>query len=230
MPWIDIERVGFAFDDGKREMRLTMDGSGVMGWQSSNGWRTFQIVDSSMAFNPSFKRDPGPDAAAPYAVQYPSYDAWKVVVALPDKGRGFGLMAAEDVDQTVAGVRYRRHSRIVDGVVTMTESEQALAPEFPASEAAADAQALRQLNANDVTITYQAASGSEPAPDATTQDQPPAPPTDAAGFEARGAGHLASDRYAAAIEDFERAARLDPSSSEYAYNLGVALFDAHSDA
>ena len=226
LPWVDIKSAAFAFDDARRRMTLTMDGSGKMDWTGESGARDFQIVDSNLGFEPSFGRDPGPGSDAPFAVAFPTYDEWKVVIALPDKGAGFGLLDAVDVDQTIAAHRYRRTSRIDDGVVTMTASDQTLGPEFPASDADAAAAALRQLNDFDVIV--QDGSASAPAAQASAPDAGPTP-TDAAGFDARAAGFLARRDYAHAVADLDQAVRLDPAAGKYVYNRGVAHFEDHQD-
>ena len=59
LPWIDIKSVAFTFDDAHRVMRLTMDGSATMDWANDGGVRDFQIADSSLGFEASFKREPG---------------------------------------------------------------------------------------------------------------------------------------------------------------------------
>ena len=224
LPWIVIKKVDFAFDDANREMRFTMDGAAAMAWARNSGVRDFQIADSSLGFEPSFNRDPGPHDDAPFSVPFPSYEKWTVIITLPDKGSGFGLLDAGDVDQSVAGRRYQRTTRIKDGVVTMVATEQALVPEFPASEAPAAATTLRQLYAYDVTVR-----GGAPEQIVTdTGDDEPAP-TDATGFDARATGFLGKHDFNHAIKDFDQAVQLDPKSSKYLYNRGVAHFENHQD-
>jgi tetratricopeptide (TPR) repeat protein len=224
LPWIDVKTADFAFDHAHRVMRLIMDGSATMDWADDGGVRDFQIADSSLGYDASFKREAGLRADAPFAVGFPSYNLWTVVITLPKGGAGFGLIEGGDVDQTVAGVRYQRHTRIEGGVVTMVASDRAVAPEFPASEADADAVKLHELAAHDVTVRAEVAQPSA-GDDALTS----APPTDAAGFAIRGAGFLARKDYVHALADLDQAVKLEPSSSKYVYDRGVAYFENHQD-
>ncbi len=205
-------------------MRLTMDGVAKMEWTRNQSYREFDIGDSNLGFKSAFKREPGPHADAPFAVNYPAYDKWTVQITLPNKGAGFGLAgAAPEVDTTVAGRRYQRRSRIDAGVVTMVAEEQSLAPEFPASQAEAASAALRALSLFDVFVRGQ--GGPEPMSedDVTTQ------PTDAKGFELRGATFMGRREYDRAIADFTEAARLDPGAAKYAYDRGAAHYQTAED-
>jgi hypothetical protein len=230
LPWVDVAHVEFAFDDAGREMRFLMDGSAAMDWSATGGGRDFQIADSGLGYDPSFKREPGPDADAPYAVGYPNYDQRTVEITLPDGGAGFGLFQSADVDQTIAGVRYQRRSRIEAGVVHMTATQQSLTPEFPAAEADADAAALRRLAEFDVTVYSGPGLGVDADPaDAATPAPAPAPaqappPTTAAQFAGRAVGFLAKRDYPHAIADLDAAVGLDPTSAKYVYDRGVAHF------
>jgi tetratricopeptide (TPR) repeat protein len=51
-----------------------------------------------------------------------------------------------------------------------------------------------------------------------------APPTDARGFEVRGAGFLERGQDDKAIADFTQASRLDPKAARYLYDRGAAYF------
>jgi tetratricopeptide (TPR) repeat protein len=226
LAWIDVKTVDFAFDDVRRVMRLTMDGSASMDWRKSGGARDFEIDDSNLGFEPSFKRDPGPGADAPFTVAFPSFNQWTVTITLPRGGVDFGLLNAGDVDQTIAAVRYQRRSRIQGGVMTMTASERSLAPEFAASEAESATTQLRNLTAYDVTVRDAALPTNAAQVDASDAGPPPA---DAAGFATRAAGRLEAADYVHAIADFDQAIRLDPTSAKFAYDRGVAHFENHQD-
>ncbi|MFI4933109.1 MAG: DUF3857 domain-containing protein [Caulobacterales bacterium] len=224
-PSIDTKSVDFTFDDARREMRYSVDGSMTMEWNKNAGVRDFDISESSLGFRPSFRREPGLQTDAPYAVEFPSYDKWTVVIVLPDKGAGFSLMTANDVDQTIAGRRYQRNTRMENGVVTMTASERSLEPEFPASEAGAAEPALRQLNAYDVTVR----GPGTPVPTEKAADEPPAKPTTAAEFMHSGDYYLAKRDFDHAIANFDQAVRLDPNSAKGFYNRGVAHLEKGQD-
>jgi tetratricopeptide (TPR) repeat protein len=223
--WIDAKTVSFAYDAAKHEMRLAMDGTAKMDWRENGVVRDFEIDDSSLGFNTSFKREPGPHADAPFAVPYPIHKRWTVVVTLPDKGAGSSLLNAQDLDETIAGRHFTRRSRIEGGAVTMVAEEQTLAPEFPFADGDAAAEGLRRLASTDVFIRGPAATTA--ATSATSEESvQQAEPTTAAGFSARGVTALNQGRLEAAIADFSQAVRLDPTQGKHYYNRGLARLRA----
>ncbi|HUO11702.1 MAG TPA: DUF3857 domain-containing protein [Caulobacteraceae bacterium] len=217
LPWVDPKTVAFAYDDANRVLKITMDGAGKPDWTPSDAYRDLQLADSSLGYDASFKRDPGPYSDAPYAVSYPSYRKWTDEVVLPRKGEGFEIVNGAPVDQTIAGVRYQRASRIDAGVVTMVASDRSLVPEVTAGEA--DAAALRQLSLYSVAIQ-------SPASDSTAVSEAAAPPQaepkTAADFAERGETALLKRDFDQAIADLDQAIRLDPTFSRAFYNRGVA--------
>jgi tetratricopeptide (TPR) repeat protein/transglutaminase-like putative cysteine protease len=223
---LDAKQVSFGFDDAGRVLTMRMDGSATMDWAKNEGVRDFSIADSSLGFSPDFKRDPGQQSDAPYAVNFPHFSKWTVVIILPHQGAGVGLLEAGDVDQTVAGVRYQRRTRIEGGAVTMVASEQSLVKEFAAVEVPAAAAALRQLNDYDVVVRVAASTTQSAGLD---HDAELPPPTDAAGYQLRAAAYLAKDDYAKAIADLTSAMKLDPAASRYVYDRGAAHFENHQD-
>ena len=223
-PWIDVKAVDFAYDDAHRIMRLSMDGAANIDWTKNGDVRDFDISDSNLGFSTSFKREPGPFADAPFAVNYPTFDRWTVSITLPHQGEGFRMAGAPDVERTIAGRRYFRRSNLANGVVTMIAEEQSLAPEFPASEADQAAAALRALTAFDALVRGPAASGQ-----AEASAEPDPAPTDAAGFNVRGVSFLARHEFDRAIADFTRALEIDPHSGKYLYHRGAAYFGQRQD-
>jgi tetratricopeptide (TPR) repeat protein/transglutaminase-like putative cysteine protease len=224
MSWIEPKTVDYAYDDMAHTMRLTMDGSASMHWLDNYGARDFDIGDSNLGFNAAFKREPGPQADAPFTVSYPDYSQWTTIITLPDKGAGFRLLNAEDVDETIAQRRYRRSTRIADGVVTMVATESSLAPEFPASEADAARTRLRNLTATDVIVRGPGAGLART--DTLPDQQLTSAPTGAAGYIARGAAFLNRKDFDHAIEDFSAAIKLAPNQAKAYYDRGVAQFEA----
>ena len=223
--WIDPKTVDYAYDEARHLMRLTMDGVAKMDWTHNSDVRDFDIADSSLGFNAAFKREPGPHADAPFAVNYPAYDKWTVQVILPRQGAGFRLAGAPAVvDQVVAGRRYQRSARIEQGVATAVAEELSLAPEFPSADAQGAAAALRELYRFNVVIR------SPPASDASEDDSAVAEkPTDAAGYSARGVAFLRRHDFDHAIADFSEAARLEPLAAKHVYDRGAAYYEKGED-
>ncbi|HEY5070575.1 MAG TPA: DUF3857 domain-containing protein [Caulobacteraceae bacterium] len=218
--WIEATKVGVDVDTPDGSTRLTMDGNAKMDWPIGPTGRQFDIGESSLGGDISYRREPGPHADAPFAVNHPSFEKRTVRIALPRAGVGFKLVAGDDIDATIGAVAYRRVSRIQDGIVTMEASQRSMAPEFPFSQAPVVAAALHRLSATDVVIAFD---------EATAEEMTDATPTDAAGFTARGAQRLSRGAYDLAIADFDQAARLEPKAAKHVYNRGVARFEKGDD-
>lgn len=226
VPWIDISAVDFTYDELHHAMRLTMDGKGTMDWRRNGSVRDFDIGDSNLGFTTSFAREPGPRADAPFKVDYPSYSRWTVMITLPQKGADFRLVGAPaNVDKTIAGRRYQRHTVIENGVVTMVADEQSLAPEFPASEATSAAAQLRELDAFNVVVRGPAASPIT----ITAAEEAPEQPSSAADFSRRGISFLSKRDFDQAVADFSEAIRLEPNQAKHFYNRGAARYEKGQD-
>lgn len=220
-PWITTKAVTFVYDAAHTEFRLRMDGDAVMPWVKGDGYQRYDIGESSLGYDTSFRREPGPFSDAPFAVAHPDYDAWSVNIVLPEKGAWYTLTGGKDIDRVVAGVEYKRTSRIDGGVVTMQASSRSLAEEFPASEATAAAAALREMSQSDVSI-YRSRLPSQA--DISDVDETTIEPTDAAGFNRRAVAYLLKRDYDKAIADFSAAIAFEPTVAKHFYNRGVARF------
>ncbi len=214
-PWISLEKVDFDYDDAHELLRLTMDGRATMDWRQNGPVRDYEIGESLLGRSISFKREPGPHQDAPYAISHPQYVRWKETISLPRGLTGFTLPSGPDLDKVIAGVAYKRTSRIDGGVVTMETSQRTLAPEFPAAEAVSAAAELSAMAQTDVVVRTPRLGAEVPRALSDT-------PTNAAGFNERGAGYLTQRDYGRAIADFSRAVELEPGQDRYRYNRGVA--------
>jgi tetratricopeptide (TPR) repeat protein/transglutaminase-like putative cysteine protease len=214
-PWITQAHVDYAYDDTHALLRLTMDGAAAMDWRNNGPVREFEIGESLLGRNISFKREPGPHEDAPFAITHPQYVRWRETIILPKGLGGFTLPSGPDLDKVVAGVAYKRTTRLIDGVVTMEASQRTLSPEFPAAEADSAAAALRAMAESDVVIRTPRLAQAAPS-DAN------ATPTDAAGFSARGLSYVNQRDFGRAIADFSRAIELEPGLARYRYYRGVA--------
>ena len=217
-PWIDAKHVDTTYDEARATLHISLDGAATMDWANNGSVRDFNITESSLGQSVSFKREPGPHQDAPYAVRHPTYQKASVTITLPGNSGDYSLAGGSDVDASIAGVAYRRVSRIENGVATMEVSQRSLAPEFPASEADKAASELRDLARTDVAIRI---SASAPP---VQQAPPPLAPVDAAGFSRRGVSFLRARDFDRAVADFTRAAELDPGNPKHLYNRGAARY------
>ena len=150
---IVITGVAATFDPAAVEERVTVDGSEAMTWDTIYGTavRHHRTDCLPLEVRTDPARDAGADRDAPYAVAWPYLIESNEQITLPDRGSGFRV-EGPDIDAQVGGQDIVRHASIADGVFTVHERVHSLAPEFPASEAPAARQTLREIRASDLYV------------------------------------------------------------------------------
>ena len=225
-PWIEVKSVKAEYDDATNVERITMDGAARLGWplNPTFGAREVEVEDSQLGGNVSFKRDVGA-ADAPYAVAFPVFVKSFETIVLPQGGKGFSVVG-EDVDKSVAGVAYKRASRIDGGVFTMEASARSLTTGISASEAAAAKPILREMS--DVTVKVRAPVGYADG-DKELQMRLARTPQLASEYEDRAGARTTKGDYAGAIKDYDQAIELKPDDSELlndrCFTRGIANTD-----
>ncbi|MDJ0277880.1 tetratricopeptide repeat protein [Sphingomonas sp. 2R-10] len=99
-----------------------------------------------MDFSPDRSRPDWKDI--PVAAPPPMAMVRHVRVTLPDGGRGFTLDGTPDADQTLAGIKVRRTTRLVGGLLTMDERFDLTGVEVPAARIPAERDAVATAKAN----------------------------------------------------------------------------------
>jgi len=166
-PWLEVRNVGEVDDPATGLIHLTVDGVGRLDWTTTaDGARILRVPNTALGANVSFKRQPGPNQDAPYAVVFPFFSRQTWRITLPSGGN-FILVGA-DVDKTLAGTQMHRGSHIEGGVLTVESTLRAIEPEFPSSEADADGSALRAMAAEGVSVGYR--PGAKPVAQAQASD------------------------------------------------------------
>jgi len=225
-PWLKADKVSWSYDEATGVARTMADGTAAMEWTRQGTVRDYDIVQSNLGWQASFRREPGLNQDAPYAVNYPDFEKWTVTIVLPDQGAGFRLVGGGDLDKTVAGIAFKRRSRIEGGILVSEASQHALVQEFPAADAASAAAALREMASYDVVVRHV-----DHSVEVDADAAPATEPTDAAGFNGRGVARLSHDDRSGALKDLDRAVAMAPTVSSYRYNRGAANFeDGRTDA
>ncbi|QJU58717.1 DUF3857 domain-containing protein [Sphingomonas sp. AP4-R1] len=203
---LDPTNVTATYDPKTGEETLVLEGTAKMDWSKGR----YETDGTSLGWRADFTRQPGPNTDAPFQVAYPYYSKLTERVLLPKGFTGGKTQTKDDVNQTVAGVAYVRTTRMADDVVTVEKSERSLTPEFPAKDAPAAQQALRDLADQAIYIYkpqgYLPTEAERDAILATT-------PTDVNGFLQRGAILASRGDKDGAVASFERAVALDPRSA-----------------
>ncbi|MEO9131347.1 MAG: DUF3857 domain-containing protein [Sphingomonas sp.] len=208
--FIEPKTTSFSFDTAARTLKLVMDGTAKMEW--NDGW--YEMDGVWVGYRADFSRDPGSDQQAPYAVDYPTFVRVREEILLPPgaPAGAFSVYHGEDVDRTVAGVTYKRHTELKNNVFTVVADEHSIALEFPAAEASANETALRDLFKLNVNLGrtpyYRKTAGEADASLATT-------PTTAAEYAARGALLMDRKRADEALVDLGKAVALEPKNANW---------------
>lgn len=146
--FIEIKSVSATFDPERGEQRLAMEGIATMDWSGGR----YETDGTSLGYKADFTRHPGPNADAPFAVAHPFYTRNTETILLPPGFEGKRTGNSSTVDQTIAGVEYRRQATLTGNVFKVEASERSVAPEFPASDAPAAQAALRTLRDDGVFL------------------------------------------------------------------------------
>ena len=220
-PWIEVKSSSLSRDGASGETRIAMQGTAKLRWFASTTGQTLFVPEANLGYRADFKRDPGPDADAPFQVGgYPAASTYRLAIKLPDHGAGF-TAPAPDVDKTVAGRAFKRTTTLKDGVLSIETRTGTVAPEFPASEAKAASAVLNEMASVRVSLNAPATYRATPGDIAAWQAQDPKTAQD---LYARGRKFGGAGRFPEAIADFEKAMELDPrSSSAYSGRGAVRL-------
>jgi Tfp pilus assembly protein PilF len=211
-PWIEVKSVKADYDEAANEERLTMNGVAAMSWSLNAGYnaREYETDGGQLGAGRDFKRDAGPHSDAPFAVAFPWYEKSTETVILPQDGNGFRVIG-EDVDRTIAGVEYKRSSRIDGGVFEMTASTRSRTAEVSADDAAAAKSAMREVS--DVIVRIRAPADYK-VTDKELQLRLARTPTLAGEFADRAAAKTLKQDYTGAVQDYDQALKLKPDDAE----------------
>ncbi|MDQ2861924.1 MAG: DUF3857 domain-containing protein, partial [Pseudomonadota bacterium] len=220
--FIEAKSVKAAFDAASGEERWTMDGVAKMAWNTATGvaGKRYEADGAGLGWKADFKRDPGPHAGAPFAVDYPFFDKSIETIVLPRAGVGF-VIDGDNIDKTVAARTFLRTARIDKGVFSMEASTRTLGREFPAAEAAAASTAIREM-AGEGLFVRAPANYADTAQeiDALIASQPKT----AAEFNDRGWALLQRNAREKAVADFDKAIALDGAAPLAYANRANARF------
>jgi hypothetical protein len=144
--WMTIEKVDFDVSP-EGVGKIVISGSADLDWRMNDdlGVREFRFPGSGSGKAMAFpRREPGPNADAPFATPFPTYSIATVEIVLPNKGEGFsvkgpvysGRLANAELVQT-AGLR--------DGVARFTSSMRTVGRELPFDQAEEANKTARRL-------------------------------------------------------------------------------------
>jgi tetratricopeptide (TPR) repeat protein/transglutaminase-like putative cysteine protease len=218
--FIEVEKVGWAFDPTSGELRFTMDGKADMDWDAKSGSRSrhYEADGAHLGWKSKLERKDASDA--PVMLEFPGYTRKREVILLPDGGKGF-TVSGDAVDKTLAGYAFKRTVEIKDGAFVMEASSRALTPEIPYKEAVAATEPLGKLWDGDVyvraPIDYNATDKDIAAVAEEKADTPKA-------LVARGWQYLTRKKFDLARADFDAALKQDPDNARALVGRGYVKF------
>jgi hypothetical protein len=135
--WVDVDKVGWRYDEAHAALVLTLEGTGRTEWKGSDedGWSHY-LFGAGFYAPDNRKRPRDQDQAAPYAINFPRFRCYATVLRLPrPTGDWHWNVAGKRVNRTLGGVAYWRGISLIDNVVRSVQSSHSLVPEISAAEA-----------------------------------------------------------------------------------------------
>jgi len=213
--FVEIGPTSATFDPKTGEHRLTMEGLAKMDWD--DGW--YETDKMRVGYKADFSRDAKQDQNAPFAVAYPYYNRVTEKILLPPGFSGKAGADNAEVDETVAGIAYKRTARLEGNMFLIERSERSLVPEFPASAAPGAQAALRRLA--DKTVYLRKPTTYRPTEQELAAMNAGTPETAKAYFE-RGRARMDRRQFKEAVEDFTKSLELDPKDEWARANRGMS--------
>ncbi|EGY01669.1 hypothetical protein AZA_56144 [Nitrospirillum viridazoti Y2] len=215
--FVDVASVSATYDDAAETETLTMDGMARMDWE----YNRYEIDGVGMGYKADLKRIPGPHDDAPYAVAFPTYTRNVETILLPHDGKGFRISDGANIDRTIGATQYRRQTFLTGGTFTVEATRRSLASEFPAKDAPAVQQALRDLNTNTVYVYMPRDYIATPK---DIEAQLSHEPKDAGEYTSRGYALMGAQKFTEALADFDKALALDPKMVTAIADRGIAHY------
>jgi hypothetical protein len=157
--WLKIETLDWSVaDDGA--VTLTIAGTADMDWRLNDDvglleWRLPMSGSGKVAQFP--RREPGPNADAPFATAFPSFMKALVEVTLPNAGAGYTVKGPV-FNGRIANLDIARAAQVKDGKAVFFESAQSVGRELPFDQAEEANKARRRLA--DQALIVRAPKGS----------------------------------------------------------------------
>lgn len=221
--WIEPDTVTLETDSETGLSKVVMNGTAKMEWlPKSAGPRWLLTPTGRLGGRTEYKRDPGPDAEAPWMVYgHPSWTSSRFEIVLPAGGEGFSIEGA-DVDLKAAGHAYVRRSRIEKGVAIIETEVRTLTTEITHADAVASTDAVAEMG--KVRVTVRAPNDYRPtAADLAAMAEET--PKTAQDYVGRGLRYMEGGRQALAVADLDKAIELDPKSPWGWANRGALRFN-----
>lgn len=214
-----VTSVDYKVDPVTGDVTLFLKGTAPLNWQQAGNGRRYLLDGGNQDQVPQFEKraDKQIDRDAPMAVS-PAYIAGKVTVLLPPDKDRFSVTDG-DINETIAGMRLHRATRLTPGKVETEVEFQAVKTEIPYDEAVAARPRLVEMASKAVylrDIDYQAGADAKAAADTRpkTVDE----------LLTRANDFINRSQYDLAVADMDAAIAIDGKSSRAYADRGIARY------
>lgn len=130
--WMTIEKMDFDVSPAG-VAKVTLTGTSDLDWRMNDdvGVREYRLPGTGAGKATAFpRREPGPNADAPYATSFPNYSSNTTEFVLPNKGEGFSVKGSSWTGK-LANREIVQTAELKDGVARFSESSRSVARELP---------------------------------------------------------------------------------------------------
>lgn len=212
--FVTVDSTSARFDTESGEYKLTMAGTAKLNWDGG-----VRVPGSTLAYKADFERPPGPGQDAPIAINYPVFTHNRTSLRLPAGFFAGKPLAVTPIQETIAGVEYKRSASVTGNQLVVETSERSIAAEITYAEARKAEGRLRTLWDEEVRIRLPA-SYRPTAKDVAALDA--IQPRSSDDFVDRGNDFLDDEQYDKAIADFTSAIALNPNNAPAFGARGIA--------
>ena len=203
--FIEPVAVDAKYDENSGEETLSLSGKAKLDWSDEG----YELDGATIGWDTKTERKPGPGADAPVTVAFPFWTTTRETLFLPRQGEGFSLSGG-DVDKTLGGYVFGRHTTIQGDVVKMESTVRSTVSEISFAVTLAAQPQIASISR--VTARVKAPSGYKRTSTEVEELRASKPET-ARQFVDRGNYFLESEEYALAHSDLDAAIRLDPQDA-----------------
>lgn len=144
--WMTIDKIDFDVSP-EGVGKIVISGSADLDWRMNDdlGVREFRFPGSGSGKAQAFpRREPGPNADAPFATTFPTYSISAIEIVLPNKGVGFSVKGPV-YSGRLANAELVQTAGLQDGVARFTHSMRTVGRELPFDQAEEANKTARRL-------------------------------------------------------------------------------------
>lgn len=200
-----VGKFTYVFDADSRTLTVHGEGTQILDVDGSTYWTDIR----SPGYKADFRRSQERDAEAPVSIDYPSFRHDRQTILIPKDRIKLTTFQMPPINETVAGVEYKRTFTNKDGVVVIDLTSRSITPEISWAEAKAAEKRLRELDNDNIWIRFRTA---EKVSKEDVQTLTGKAPTSWGDYMVAASKYSADGAYAKAMGALDRAVQVAPPS------------------